>query len=245
MFALAAAITVFAGFVKGSVGFAMPTIMISGLGAFLAPDVALAALIVPTLLSNVWQALRGGIGAAIAAMKKFRLYISIVLILMVFSAQLVAILPSQVLLLILGVPITVLSGLQLSGWQLTISPAHRRRAEVLIAAFAGFLGGMSGVWGPPTVAYLTAINTPKSDHFRVQGVVYGLGAIVLFLAHLRSGILNAQTVPFSVILVVPALIGLVIGFRFHDHMDQARFRQMTLWVLIIAGLNLVRRGFFG
>ena len=47
--ALAAAITLMAGFVKGAVGFAMPMIMISGLGSFMAPELALAGLIVPTL----------------------------------------------------------------------------------------------------------------------------------------------------------------------------------------------------
>ena len=49
----ASAVAVVAGFVKGATGFAMPMIMISGLGSFLAPEVALAALAMPTLVSNV------------------------------------------------------------------------------------------------------------------------------------------------------------------------------------------------
>ena len=49
-----------AGLVKGVVGFAMPTILISGLSSFMAPDLALACLIVPTVLTNAWQALRQG-----------------------------------------------------------------------------------------------------------------------------------------------------------------------------------------
>ena len=51
-------VALFAGLVKGVVGFAMPTILISGLTFVLAPEQALAALIVPTLVTNGWQALR-------------------------------------------------------------------------------------------------------------------------------------------------------------------------------------------
>ncbi len=239
---VALAVTVFAGFVKGAVGFAMPMIMISALGSFMSPELALAALIVPTLVANVWQGARGGFTAAWAAIMKFRFYISIVLVCIALSAQLVRLLPASIMLLILGIPIALFALMQLVGWRLTIRDEHRRRAEVLIASFAGLVGGISGVWGPPTVAYLTALDTPKSDHIRTQGVVYAAGAIVLFFAHLRSGVLNAQTVPLSLALVVPALLGMMLGFWAHDRLDQARFRKATLAVLVIAGLNLVRRG---
>ena len=61
----ALAITFVAGFVKGAVGFAMPLIMISAFTAFLAPDQALAGLILPTLLTNISQAFRAGLPAGV------------------------------------------------------------------------------------------------------------------------------------------------------------------------------------
>lgn len=242
---LATLITLFAGFVKGAVGFALPMIMISGLSAFLPPEIALAVLIVPTVLANVWQALRGGLGDAMASIRKFRLYIIIVLIFIALSAQLVAILPPRILFLVLGVPVTLLALVQLRGWRLHLNPDHRRRTEVLIGAFAGFLGGISGVWGPPTVAYLTAIETPKKEQLRVQGVVFGAGAVVLFIAHVKSGVLNGVTLPLSLAMVIPTLIGMGLGLWVHDRLDQDKFRRATLIVLVVAGLNLVRRGLIG
>lgn len=242
---LAVLVTLFAGFVKGAVGFALPMIMISGLGSFLAPEVALAALILPTVVANLTQAMRDGLSAALASARRFALYIGIVLVFIAGSAQLFRVLPDWTLYLVLGVPVTLFAISQLLGWRLYIKPEHRRRAEVLIASIAGFVGGLSGVWGPPTVAYLTAIDTPKAEHVRVQGVVYGAGAVVLLFAHLNSGVLNAQTAPLSVAMLVPAMIGMFIGFRVHDKLDQEKFRRMTLAVLVIAGLNLVRRGLMG
>ena len=111
-----------------------------------------------------------------------------------------------------------------------------------VGAFAGTIGGLSGVWGPPTVMYLTALNVAKTEHVRVQGVVYGAGSIALALAHLRSGILNAESLVFSGILVVPAALGMALGFAIQDKLDQERFRWAILLVLTLAGLNLVRRG---
>ncbi|MBD3678018.1 MAG: sulfite exporter TauE/SafE family protein [Rhodobacteraceae bacterium] len=245
MLVFACVVGVVAGFVKGAVGFAMPMIMISGLGSFLAPDVALAALIVPTVVSNLWQASRGGLAATVLAMRQFGLYLAIVLVFIGFSAQLVTLLPGQVLLLFLGVPVTLFAASQLLGWQLRFRPENRRRVEVITASVAGFIGGVSGVWGPPTVAFLTALETPKADQMRIQGVVYGLGAVVLFGAHLRSGILNAETMPLSIAMVLPALAGMAVGFRAGDRMDQQKFRRATLAVLVVAGLNLVRRGLMG
>ena len=49
---IAMAITLFGGFVKGTVGFALPLIMISGLSTILPPQIALAALILPAALTK-------------------------------------------------------------------------------------------------------------------------------------------------------------------------------------------------
>eukprot|EP00615_Pteridomonas_danica_P003742 CAMPEP_0114338140 /NCGR_PEP_ID=MMETSP0101-20121206/6841_1 /TAXON_ID=38822 ORGANISM="Pteridomonas danica, Strain PT" /NCGR_SAMPLE_ID=MMETSP0101 /ASSEMBLY_ACC=CAM_ASM_000211 /LENGTH=90 /DNA_ID=CAMNT_0001470629 /DNA_START=155 /DNA_END=424 /DNA_ORIENTATION=- len=56
----ALAVTFAAGFVKGSVGFAMPLIMISGLSLFLEPTLAIAGIILPIVLSNFLQVARYG-----------------------------------------------------------------------------------------------------------------------------------------------------------------------------------------
>lgn len=239
------AICVVAGFVKGTVGFAMPMIMISGMGSFLSPELALGLLILPTLASNLWQALRGGLGAALGSARLHWRYIAITMLFILISGQLVTILPASVLFLVLGVPVMLFALAQLAGWHLRIAPARRRLAELGIGAFAGFVGGMSGVWGPPTVMYLTALDTPKTDQMRVQGVVYGMGAITLCLAHLRSGVLNAEVAGFSALVLVPAALGMALGFAVHDRVDQQRFRRMTQLVLVVAGANLIRRGLMG
>lgn len=242
-FALSVALV--AGIVKGMVGFAMPMIMISLLGSFVAPDVALAGLILPTLVTNGMQALRQGWAEAWQSVKRFKLFMVIGLIAMLVSAQLVRVLPQETLLLMIGLPVVAFCIVQLLGWQLRLPARGRNWIEGGVGGFAGFIGGFSGVWGPPTVMYLTALETPKTEQMRVQGVIYGLGAVALFGAHIGSGVMRAETLPFSLAMIVPAILGTWIGFQIQDRIDQRAFKRATLAVLLIAGLNLVRRGLMG
>lgn len=242
--ALVYGIALVAGVVKGMVGFAMPMILISGLSSVISPELALAGLIVPTVITNGIQALRHGVGAAAASIRKFRIFLGAGFAMLVISAQFVRILPGNVMLLLIGGPVTLFVLVQLAGVRLHLKAASAR-LEVLIGGFAGMIGGLSGVWGPPTVLYLTALNTEKSEHIRVQGVIYGLGAAALFVAHIASGVLSWQTFLFSLSLVPPAVIGMWFGGKIHDRIDQESFRKATLVVLLLAALNLVRRAVIG
>lgn len=237
---LATFVALMAGVVKGVVGFAMPMVFVSGLSTFLAPELALAGLILPTLVTNVMQSLRQGPRAAWKSAKTFKVFLLVGLVTLLIGAQMVRVLPMWAMLLIIGVPVTLFAMLQLRGVEIRLKGPSVRVAAC-VGAFAGFMGGMSGIWGPPTVAYLTALGTKKNDQLRIQGVIYGLGAIALTLAHLGSGVLRTQTLPLSLAMVLPAVLGVWIGQRILDRIDQVIFRRATLVVLLVAGLNLVRR----
>lgn len=234
------AVAVFAGVVKGVVGFAMPMILISGMTIVLPPEQALATLILPTLITNVWQSLRQGVRSAIKTILNFRVFLLCGVVMLVFSAQLVRVLDPRILYGLIGGPVTIFAMMQLAGWRANLT-GRTLRAEVAVGGFAGFIGGLSGVWGPPTVAYLTALDTPKLEHMRAQGVIYGLGAIALAGAHVQTGVLRAETMPLTLAILPFALIGLGIGFRLQDRIPQDAFRTVTLVVLTVAGLNLLRR----
>lgn len=238
---LALCIALGAGFVKGVVGFAMPLVLISGLTTFVSPEIALAGLILPTVVANVMQAFRQGVGAAWESVKAFRVFLIAGFVTLVLSAQTVRGVPEDAMLTVIGSAVTFFAVLQLSGWAFSIA-VRSARLEAMIGGVAGAIGGVSGVWGPPTVAYLTALGTAKQDQMRVQGVIYGLGAVALLGAHIGSGVLRAETVPFSAALILPGALGVWLGSKISDKCDQQMFRRATLFVLFFVGLNLLRRG---
>ena len=242
---LCLAITLFAGFVKGAVGFAMPLIMVSLIGTILDPQLAVAAIILPIVASNMMQTLRTGIGPAVGAAREHWRYILVVCLAILAFGQLLPAIDSRVFALVLGVPVTVLAIVQLVGWRPRIAPGRRRAAELLAGLASGALGGLAGTWGPTTVLYLLALEVPKARSVLVQGVIYGTGSVALLVAHLASGVLNRETAPLSAALLLPGLVGMWIGFQVQDRLDADLFRRATLVVLTVAGLNLVRRGLTG
>lgn len=244
-FWLAVAVTLFAGFVKGAVGFAMPLVMMSAFSSFMPPDVALAALILSVLSTNIHQSFRQGWRAAWDSTRTFWRMILLTCIGIAISAPFVVLLPQRLMLGLLGVPVLIFALMQLTGWQPTIAPRHRKPAEYGLGLIGGLYGGISGIWGPLVIVYLLAIGTHKAEMVRILGVVFMIGAAVLTAAHLGSGVLNPLTLPFSLALMVPAALGMILGFRLQDRLDPERFRFWTLIVLMIVALNLVRRAVFG
>ena len=237
----ALAVTGFAGFVKGAVGFAMPMIMIAAFSGFLTPHQALAGLILPTLVTNLTQALRDGLPVAVATARHYHRFVIATLVLLLVSAQFVELIPQTLFLVLLGLPITVFAALQLAGRKLALRLEHRHRAEWVLGAIGGLYGGVSGVWGPPLLVYLLSVGTDKAETVRVQGVIFLLGAITLLGAHLGTGVLDGPNLIFSALLVLPALAGQTLGQALQDRLDQARFRRWTQVLLVLTGLNLVRQ----
>ena len=229
-FALACAVTLFAGFVKGAVGFAMPLIMIAGFSSFMSPETALAALILSVLTTNVHQSFRFGIRPAWeSGLKYWRIVVTTCLGILV-SAPFVVVLPPQLLFALLGVPVMGFALLQLSGWTPNIRPNHRAPAEYGLGTIGGLSGGISGIWGPPVIVYLLAVREEKTEMVRVLGVVFMIGAV---------------TLPLSAALVVPGAVGMWLGFKLQDRLDPVRFRRWTLIVLIVVAANLLRRAISG
>ena len=234
-----------AGFVKGAVGFALPIVAITGVGAVMSPETAIAAIIIPGLVTNIQQSFRGGLGAARETLVKYwRLNLTLFLLIGLF-AQLVVVLPDAVLITILGLFITATATLQLRGWQPRVPARMANAVEAAVGAVSGIFGGLTAVWGPPILLYLIARGVPKAELVRAQGVAFLNGSIILVGAHLFSGVLDRNTLPFSALLVIPAVAGLLLGRIVQDRLDQQRFRKVTLVLLILAGLNMLRRGLLG
>ncbi len=241
--ALAAALSMAAGgFAKGVIGFALPLIALSAMGSFLPYDVAVALLILPTLVSNVFQSLRNGLGAAWGSLRVYWRLNLILALSIGLSAQLVVALPDRLLFGTLGAAISGFGISQLAGWRPSFPAARRGAVEASVGLVGGFFGGIAGIWGPPVVMYLLAAGAPRVEMIRAQALSFLLGSLVLIAAHLRSGVLDGLTAPMSAWLVPPTLAAMFAGYLVQDRLDQERFRRVTLYVLVAAGLNLLRRG---
>lgn len=245
MIIAASLVTCFGAFTKGVSGFALPMIMVSGMALFLDPRLAIAAIVIPTFIANLWQAVRHGWRAALDALREFRLLIGTTLVMIYIHAQWIGNLPLERLLALLGASIALISLVQLIGFQLILRPGLHRLGAFITGQIAGFFGAISGTWGPPTIIYLLAIDTEKTLQTRVAGISFGLGALMFAIGHRRSGIISAEALGLSLFLLLPMAIGLYFGARAQAKIDQALFRKITLLILLFAGANLLRKALMG
>jgi len=59
--------------------------------------------------------------------------------------------------------------------------------------------------------------------------------------HVQTGVVTVWTFAFSCLLTIPAQLGMEVGYWAQDRLDQTRFRWWAQVVLVVMGLNLIRR----
>lgn len=237
-FALAAG-----GFVKGVVGIGLPIVALAILTSVLPVPVALALLVVPILATNMWQAVHAG--SLLEPLKRFWPMIACLLIAIWFSAKLVVSLDSSVLYAMVGIIVVVFSTTAQFKPAWRIGAAAERWVGPLAGTIGGFLGGVSTIWGPPMVMYFVTLNLDKDTFIRTVGLVWFCASIPLVLAYWRHGILTPDRALWAAAGCVPAFVGLAAGQWLRGRVDQNLFRRALLIVLLIIGLNLVRRAIWG
>ncbi len=107
-------------------------------------------------------------------------------------------------------------------------------------AFAsGLLSGAYNVGGPPIIIYADARRwTADQMRSNLQGFFMFKG-VVLLIAHAISGNFT-RNVWVGFAWSIPAMVaGLGIGFALYGRIDDARFRQIVLWLLVGVGAKLL------
>lgn len=116
-----------------------------------------------------------------------------------------------------------------------------RPAQVMTGVASGVMGGISGVWAPPLVIYLSALRLDKEAFVRATGVLLGLGSVVLGVSYVANGLLTTRQAGLGFLLVFPALFGYGIGEKLRARLSGRAFQQTVLMFFLVMGLNLIRR----
>ena len=118
-----------------------------------------------------------------------------------------------------------------------------------IGTLAGFTGGILGgafaTSGPPVVAYTS--STPWSpEEIRATLQAY-FGSLSLFTISLMAatGLINQQTLTLNAQLLLPLLIGGLVGDHFSRRLSPARFRVLIRGGMAVVGAVMLYRSLTG
>ncbi|MEO3474735.1 sulfite exporter TauE/SafE family protein [Roseomonas sp. CAU 1739] len=231
-----------AGLVKGVAGFGLPTISIALLALFRPLPEAMALMLVPSLVTNVWQAVAGGTLRQVAP--RIGVFLACSAAAAFLAAGQLARADAVLLSGLLGLCMVASATLALAAPQL---PAPAAVTEVWLGPpmgiASGAIAGLTGSYLVPAAPWLQAIRLPR-DQF-VQG--FGLG-VVMVNAAMAAGLSGAGLLPVglglaSCIGVLPAFVGMEAGRRLRVRLDEAAFRRVVQVALGLLGVWLAVRAF--
>jgi uncharacterized membrane protein YfcA len=240
--ALVAGTFLLAGLVKGLAGFGLPSVSLGLLALSRSLPEAMALMLVPTLLTNLWQALAGP--ALWPALRRLYGFLLAAGLGSLAGAGVLARSDAAVLSGLLGLLLVASAGLALLGPPWPVPSAGRERwLSPLMGGASGLVAGMTGSFLMPAAPWLAALHLPPQQF--IQG--FGLGVLVVTGA-LAAGLAGHGLLPpdlglASLAGVVPAFLGMALGQRLRHGMPEARFRRVVQAALGLLGLWLVVRAF--
>ncbi len=238
---LALLVFLLAGIVKGVLGIGLPTISISMLAQFVDPRVAIAFLLLPALITNVWQIYRGG-QIKRSALKLWP-FVSVMAVVLFISSLFAARANTKILVLGIGIMVVLWTVTSLMKSPPRI-PAHfDRPAQFVLGTVAGVMGGLTAIWSPPMVVYLLSIKCDKEDFVRFTGFMIICGTVPLTIGYLLNGLMDKKLAIASLMMIVPTLLGFSIGEYLRRYLGGRQFQIAVLVLFFLMGLNLIRRSF--
>ena len=226
-----------AGFVKGVVGMGLPTVAI-GLLSIVMPTVSAAAiLVIPSLLTNLWQLFAGPQFTGL-----LRRFVSMMVAVCVGTFMGISALtgPSAATAgAALGAVLMAYGLFGLFGRRFTVSKHAEPWLSPLIGLTTGLIAGATGIFVIPMVPYLSSLGLAKDDLIQALGLSFTASTIALAAALAFKGQYQMPVIWNSLLAVLPALAGMYIGQLVRDKLRPDVFRRWFFIGLVLLGAYML------
>jgi uncharacterized membrane protein YfcA len=222
------------------IGMGMPTVSLALLSLGMGLPAAVQIMVVPTVVTNVWQALIGDGFRRLC--KRFRsLLIATAAGVGIGYVALFRSYP-EAMTAVLGAAIAIYAASALLGIPLMPKIERERLASPLVGLATGVLAGATGNISMPALAYLSRLGLPRNDIVQMLGILFTLGAATLGLMLAGHGDYRADLLLVSSLAVVPGVGGMLLGQRVRGRLSEKVFRRALFGGLLLVGAHLFWKG---
>ena len=235
--AAAAAVFVVAGTVKGVVGLGLPTVAMALLALLVAPTHAALLLIVPSLVTNVWQA---GPWRTLAPLLPRLAVLQVGVCLGTWAGLAWWNAPggttSQ---LALGAVLVAYGvwGFAARPWRMSGSVSRRLAAPAGIVT--GLVTAATGVFVVPAVPWLQALGLSRDELVQAMGLSFSVSTVALAVGLGVTTPVGWSEAAASALMLPPALAGMAIGARLRRRLSPQAFRTGLFAALVVLGVHLL------
>jgi uncharacterized membrane protein YfcA len=228
-----------AGVVKGVIGLGLPTVAVGLLGVMMAPAQAAALLVVPSLVTNVWQ-LAAGPRLLPLLRRLWPMMAGICFGTWAGSGLLAADAGGRATMA-LGIALLLYAMASLVSSRLRVPPGAEAWLSPIVGAATGVVTAATGVLVIPAVPYLQALSLERDDLVQALGLSFTISTVALAASLAQEGLFQASLAGASLLALVPASLGMALGQRLRRHLHSGRFRLAFFVGLLAVGLHLAIR----
>ena len=236
--ALIAVAFVVAGIAKGAIGMGMPPIAI-GLMSFAVPlESAIAIMVVPTMVTNIWQAIYGG--GFRPLMRRFGVMAVTAMIGILAVGLFLSDLGSPRTAGWVGVLLVLYSVIALTPWRPHVPRRAESWANPLIGLASGAVAGSTGVAAVPFLPYMQSLEMDQHELVQALGIMFLFITGMLAVSLAIHGAYHLTNSVAGVAAVAPTMLGVWLGQHARRRLSPQMFRKVFLVGMLLVGLHLAR-----
>jgi uncharacterized membrane protein YfcA len=235
-----AAVFLVAGFVKGVLGLGLPTISMGLLAVTMTPGQAAAMLVVPSLVTNLWQMLAGPY--VLKLVKRLGGMLIAACIGTWLGAGWLTGPHARYGAIALGLSLIVYAVLSLGAVRVSVPRQQEIWLGPLVGLVTGLITAATGVFVIPAIIYLQGIGLEKEELVQALGLSFTVSTVALSFNLMGAGVLSVSLASTAIVGLVTAAIGMWIGQLVRLRLDQQTFRRWFFIGLLLLGVYLTGRG---
>jgi uncharacterized membrane protein YfcA len=227
---------VIAGIAKGAIGMGLPPIALALMSFAVPLEASLAIMVVPTMTTNVWQAIYGN--GFVRLLHRFRTMAAASVLALVTVAVTLDHLGSQKATAWVGVILVIYASLALTAWRPSVSRATERWANPLVGAASGAVAGITGVAAVPFLPYMQSLDIDRHDLVQALGIMFLfiIGALTVALA--IQGAFTPVNLAGGIGAIAPTFLGVWLGQKARQAVSPETFRRIFLIGMFVVGLQM-------
>jgi uncharacterized membrane protein YfcA len=233
---LIAAAFLLAGFIKGVLGLGLPTVAMGLLAVTMPPAQALAIVIVPAIVTNIWQTFVGPYLRDIVQ-RLWPLMVGTAAGIWLNRGMLTG--PyAPYATVVLGVLLVIYAVLGLSKFSFKVARRDEKWIGGIVGLITGVISATTGVQVIPSMPFMQAIGMEKDELVQALGVFFTVATLALAFNLTTSGLLTAATALPGAVAMAASFTGMFIGQAVRTRMRPDLFRRWFLISMILLGIYL-------
>jgi hypothetical protein len=200
------------------------------------PAQALAIVIVPAIITNIWQTFVGPYLRDIIR-RLWPLMIGTVIGIWLNAGALTGAY-ARYGSIALGVLLVIYAVVGLTKFNFNVARRHEKWIGGIVGLLTGVISAATGVQVIPSMPFMQAIGLEKNELVQALGVFFTVATLALAFNLTSAGLLNAATALPGAVAMACSFAGMFVGQAVRSRMPAQAFRRWFLIAMIFLGLYL-------